>query len=176
MNSANFKSVRLCINLFLFVLSSFGTIRVKAFEIDFSRRQLEFSEVQDQSRLPASVEVKKTNMSLVETVFDPSAPADDIVIMNTENGFVPSALRLKKDASYRIHVVNVNEKEKNISFVLEAFSEFHSTVFGIEKHFTVTPKKEGIYTFTCPETAAKGQLIIYSSENPRRRLASDGSQ
>lgn len=173
MSSVSFKSARRFINIILFTMCSFGTLRVKAFEIDFSRRQLEMSETRDESRLPASVEIRKENLSLVETVFDPSLPAEDVVIMQTESGFVPASLRLKRDGKYRIHIVNVNEKSKNVSFVLDSFSEFHSTVFGVEKSFIITPKKEGIYTFISPETSARGQLVIYSPEEGRRRLASD---
>jgi hypothetical protein len=148
-------------------------MRVKAFEIDFSRRQLELNQVRDESRIPASLETRKETLSLIETVSDPSLPAEDIVIIQTETGFVPSTLRLKRDRRYKIHVVNVNEKSKNVSFVMDSFSEFHSTVFGSETSFFITPKKEGIYSFISPETSAKGQLVIYSNEEKGRRPASD---
>ena len=173
MSSVSIKNARRFTNLFLFIFCSFVTMKVKAFEIDFSRRQLELNQIKDESRIPASVESISEKWSLVETALDPSLPAEDVVIMQTEKGFVPSTLRLKRDGRYRIHVVNVNHKNKNVSFVMDSFSEFHSTVFGSETSFFITPKKEGIYSFISPETSARGQLVIYSSEDKVRRLASE---
>lgn len=93
--------------------------------------------------------------------------------MNTEKGFVPAQVRLKKGGNYRIHVVNVNNKEKNVSFVLDAFSEHHNTVFGEQKTFHVTPKTDGIFSYQCPETAVQGKFIIYSdAATPDRMPAS----
>ncbi len=82
--------------------------------------------------------------------------------MNTDKGFVPETVRLKKGGNYRIHVVNVNGKEKNVSFVLDAFSEHHNTVFGEQKTFSVSPKTDGIFSYQCPETAVQGKFIIYT--------------
>ncbi len=166
MNFVNFKSVKLCTKLFLFCLFSFSTIRVKAWEVDFSRRQLDFQSVSDESRMPASTESSE-RISLVEQVIDPQELPQDVVILSTDKGFVPDQIRLRKNGVYKIHVVNVNSAQKNTSFVMEAFSEFHATSFGVQKTFQVSPKKEGVYGFHCPETATKGRLVIYDS-SPRR--------
>ncbi|MBV2168376.1 MAG: cupredoxin domain-containing protein [Bdellovibrio sp.] len=132
-----------------------------AWEVDFSRRQVEFNRVKNEDRLPASIQ-EDQSVSILSKVFESVEPTQDIVIMNTDKGFVPDTVRLKKGSNYRIHVVNVNGKEKNVSFVLDAFSEHHNTVFGEQKTFYVTPKTDGIFSYQCPETAVQGKFIIYS--------------
>jgi plastocyanin len=117
--------------------------------------------VKNDDRTPASTKVSESS-SILSQVFDSAEPAQDIVIMNTDKGFVPDTVRLKKGGNYRIHVVNVNQKEKNVSFILDAFSEHHNTIFGEQKTFNVTPKTDGIFSYQCPETAIQGKFIIYS--------------
>lgn len=166
MNSVSFKSVKLCTKLFLFIIFSFSTIKVKAWEVDFSRRQVDFKSISDESRLPASSESSE-KLSLVEQIIDPQELPQDIVVLSTDKGFVPDQIRLKKHGVYKIHVVNVNATQKNTSFVLDAFSEFHATSYGVQKTFQIRPKKEGIFSFNCPETAIAGKLVIYDS-SPRK--------
>jgi plastocyanin len=132
-----------------------------AWEIDFSRRQVEFNKVKNEDRLPASIQ-EDQSATILNKVFESVEPTQDIVIMNTEKGFIPDTVRLRKGNNYRVHIVNVNGKEKNVSFVLDAFSEHHNTVFGEEKTFYVTPKTDGIFSYQCPETAVQGKFIIYS--------------
>ncbi|UXR64708.1 cupredoxin domain-containing protein [Bdellovibrio bacteriovorus] len=143
--------------LCLLLLSSVAN----AWEVDFSRRQVEFNKVKNEDRLPASVQ-EDQSVNILSKVFDSVEPTQDIVIMNTDKGFVPEQVRLKKGGNYRIHIVNVNNKEKNVSFVLDAFSEHHNTVFGEQKTFFVNPKTDGIFSYQCPETAVQGKFIIYS--------------
>ncbi len=168
MNSASIKTVRLFISIFVF----FGSIHIKAWEIDLTRRQIDFEKVKDESRTPAStMEVKES--SLFESVFESTGPTQEIVIMNTENGFIPETIKLKKGHNYKFHVVNVNDKNKNVSFSFEAFSENHNTLFGKPKTFKINPKLEGIYSFNCPETEIKGKVIIVSDD---RKLASEKTE
>lgn len=96
------------------------------------------------------------------TSFDASEPVTELVIMNTQNGFVPNTVRLRKDVKYKLHVVNVNEKEKNISFVLDGFSEHQSTYYGKVKSFYLQPTREGVYSFNCPETSIEGRLVVFA--------------
>lgn len=165
MSFVNSKIVQSCIKTITIV---FATQTVFAWEIDFSRRQIDFSRVQNEDRLPASVQQEQT-ITPLSRVLDSIEPAQDIVIMNTEKGFVPHTVHLKKGSNYRIHVVNINGKEKNISFVLDAFSEHHNTVFGEQKTFTVTPKTDGIFSYQCPETAVQGKFIVFSDESVANR-------
>lgn len=134
-----------------------------AWEVDLSRRQVDFDRVTDQSRLPASAKSAES-VDLLEKVFDSVEPAQDVVIMNTEKGFVPEAVHLRQGGTYRIHVVNVNSKEKNVSFVMDAFSEHHNTVYGQAKSFTVTPKADGVFAFQCPETSLQGRVVVVPGE------------
>ena len=171
MNSASFKIVKSCTKALL--AFSFVTPTAQAWEVDFSRRQVQFDSVKNEDRLPASLKEDQSE-AILSRVFDSVEPAQDIVIMNTSKWFVPETVRLRKGGNYRIHVVNVNGKEKNVSFVLDAFSEHHSTLFGEQKTFTVTPKTDGIFSYQCPETAVQGKFIIYSdSTSGERKPASE---
>lgn len=164
MNSANFKIAARCIKTLTFTFALLATTgKTQAWEIDFSRRQLDFQKVEDQNRLPASAPVKEST-SLLSQVFDSAEPTQDIVITNTEKGFVPNKLRLRKGGNYKIHIVNINAKEKNVSFVMDAFSESHNTVYGNMRSFTITPKQAGTFSYLCPETAEQGQITIYADE------------
>lgn len=145
--------------------------------VDFSRRQDQMGSQQGarvteaastiggmtpmQDRGPASVQSQDKN--IFERVFDAAAPTQDIVIINTEQGFMPNTVRVKEGAQYRLVVVNVNEKARNVSFVLDAFSEHHATFYGQVKTFYINPKKEGVYTFLSPETSAQGRLVVHPS-------------
>ncbi len=161
MSLQSFKIAKSFTRVLLFLFAFNVQVKVKAWEVDMSRRQKELSK----SRVPASIvdEAKTENPSnLLTHFFDSIDPTQEIVIINTPNGFVPSAIRLKKGMNYKIHIVNVNDKQKNSSFILEAFSEHHATYFGQEKNFTVSPKAEGIFSFQCPETAHQGKIIVFT--------------
>lgn len=175
MNFVNFKIVRICISSILkqplcktsliFLMSS-GLSVAFALEVDFSRRQVGFTKVENENRIPAGT-FEDESTSIVSKVFDGSGfeaidPAQDIVIMNTDKGFIPEVINLKKGNNYRMHIVNINGKEKNVSFVMDAFSEHHNTFYGEQKAFTVSPKIDGIFSFQCPETAMQGKLVVYS--------------
>lgn len=144
--------------------------------VDFSRRQQQ-TRTQD-LREPASVtgempvavpanpnaqEQAGSNPSFFESLFQPGDIAQEIVVLNTEKGFVPSTIRVKKGLNYQIHIVNVNDKEKNVSFVLDSFSEHHATYYGKLKSFVIRPQKEGVYKFVSPETSAQGKLVVIPS-------------
>lgn len=170
MSFVSFRIVQPCTKIVLMLLISSTAL---AWEVDFSRREVQFSKVKNEDRLPASVQ-EDQSAEILTRVFDTVEPTQDIVIMNTEKGFVPAQVRLKKGGNYRIHVVNVNSREKNVSFVLDAFSEHHNTVFGEQKTFHVTPKTDGIFSYQCPETAVQGKFIIYSDAGAAdRRPASN---
>lgn len=161
------------IRITLFVVFSAINVKVKAWEIDFSRRQIEFNKVED-VRMPASVVEEESAASLISKITKQVEPSQDIVILNTENGFIPEVIKLKKDVNYNIHVVNVNSKDKNVSFLLDAFSQSHSTVFGMQKVFAITPRTEGIFSYQCPETSKQGKFVIVG-DKPTRKVASDES-
>jgi hypothetical protein len=155
--------------------------------VDFSRRTPKVREAdldqpsQADNRHPASLEPGATGGSANTTILDepqeqprvkgaldvlldPGEPMQDVVILQTDHGFVPAVVRVRKNGRYRLSVVNVNEKEKNVSFILDAFSEHDATYYGKIKTFTIEPKKEGTYSFQSPETAAEGKLIVFSPQ------------
>ncbi len=131
-------------------------------KVDLSRRQKVLRDHETQNRR-ANPNAAETERGLFDVVFESGEPLQEFVILNTEKGFLPSIIRMRKGAKYLLHVVNVNEKEKNISFVLDAFSEHHSTFYGKVKSFRVEPKKEGVYSYQCPETSVEGRVVVYSA-------------
>ncbi|MEO0336488.1 MAG: hypothetical protein AAF202_08840, partial [Pseudomonadota bacterium] len=50
--------------------------------------------------------------------------------------------------------------------VLDTFSQHHATYYGEVKSFHLNPKKEGVYSFVCPETSAQGKLVVVSPSSP----------
>ncbi len=133
-------------------------------KIDLSRRQKTVQRTESQEE--ASKAVTVGDRTIMDSIFDSTEPQQEIVLLNTEKGFVPSSIRLKKGLKYMIHVVNVNDKEKNVSFVLDAFGEHHATYFGKITSFRLDPKKEGVYSFQCPETSLEGRLTVINPPAP----------
>lgn len=159
-------------------------------KVDFSRRQeltrrLDLRAPASSSEMPQVVDrpgggqmisvdpPKYEQPTVLETLFESKDIAQEIVVLHTEKGFIPSNVQVKKGLTYKIDVVNVNEKEKNVSFVLEAFSEHHATYYGQIKSFLIRPQKEGVYRFVSPETAAQGKLVVYPGGLENRVPASN---
>ncbi|MGE4132431.1 MAG: cupredoxin domain-containing protein [Bdellovibrionales bacterium] len=149
-------------------------------KVDFSRRssatrEKDIREPASTGELPVSVEVAPENQrpGFFESLFQSSDVAQEIVVLNTDKGFVPSTIRVKKGLNYEIHVVNVNEKEKNVSFVMDSFSEHHATYYGKIKTFVIRPQKEGVFRFVSPETSAQGKLVVYPAGKESRQPASE---
>ncbi len=163
-----------CTKIALIVLFTASTSM--AWDIDLSRRRKSVTkkEAEPTIQTQSSSESKGAELGFLETILPAGASAQEVVILSTETGFVPKTVRLKKDTPYTVYVVNVNEKEKNVSFILDSFSEHHGTYFGKIKKFEINPKKEGIYSFMCPETSAEGRMVVYIGDAPARGLSSQG--
>jgi plastocyanin len=159
-SSVNFKTVKLFTKIFIFILLG---AQAQSWDVDLSRRKLDFERVVDQNRLPAS-EIGQTSVFKIEELIPPSQATQDIVILNTEKGFVPEKIVVRKGEAYRIHLVNVHSEKKNISFILDDFAESHNTPFAQEKQFELKPKKVGEFSFHCPETSFNGRVIVIDSE------------
>lgn len=175
MNFVNIKTVRLFISVGLLL----GLNLSWAWDVDFSRRRHQFSQIQDEqnkqaSRGPASVEAEEPPgiKEGLTAVFANVGSSQDIVLLNTEKGFVPDTLNLVQGFSYKIHVVNLNKKHKNGSFVLDDFGQSRSTVYSESVEFKITPKTEGVFSFVSPESANKGRIIVVPAS---RRPAGHGS-
>lgn len=182
MSSVNFKTeknyTKSFMKAFLFSLFFFMQVKVHAeWNIDLSRRQTDFSRIENQ-RMPTTtnmdVSTSKNDADILEAlkkVVNPVEPSQEIVILQTEKGFIPEMVHLKKGDVYKVHVVNLNLKEKNVSFVMDAFSQTHNTVYGAIKTFTVQPKIEGVYSFQSPETGFMGKVVI--TPDTVRKIASE---
>lgn len=147
----------------LIFLSLLGLQVAQAFEIDLSRRRRETNRKEG----AAPTVQQKTDGDYFLDLFNPAEPKQELVILNTEKGFVPGKVALRKGSRYTIHVVNVNEKEKNVSFILDAFSEHHSTFYGKIKTFEIKPVQEGVFTYQCPENSFEGKFVVFTPENVR---------
>lgn len=154
---------------FLFLSFYLLQVTVQAWEIDLSRRQVDFQRIQNY-RMPTStqsVEVKTTYKGSEQELLDTLrkaqiivSPSSDIVIMQTAKGFVPEKIELEKGHTYNIYVVNLNPYDKNVSFLMDSFSQAHNTVYGVPKNFQITPKVNGTYTYQSPETGVQGLLTV----------------
>jgi plastocyanin len=170
--------VKLCTSLLLLIFVS----RVHGdWQFDFSRRDAqtrsqdlrEPASTSSSVEMPVEVPAQAPPPTLLGSLFQNNQVAEEIVVLNTEKGFVPSTIRVKKGYNYQIHVVNVNEKEKNVSFVLDSFSEHHATFYGKIKSFVIRPQKEGVYKFVSPETSAQGKLVVIPENRETRVPASE---
>lgn len=142
--------------LFLMLLAETG----RAWDVDFSRRQKP-SRQKFTETTPAGPE--DTDSLVVKSVHKDRNVKDrqELVILNTNHGFVPAQVRMSKGFHYKIHVVNVNEDKKNVSFIMDGFNQHYATYFGQIKTFDVDPEKEGVFEFECPETTAMGKVVVF---------------
>ena len=174
MNTRNIILAKICSSAL--ILSAAVSARAD-WKVDFSRRTKESAT--QELREPASTDMPvqapagSPPPTFFESLFQTGDVAQEIVVLLTEKGFVPSSIRVKKGLNYQIHVVNVNEKEKNVSFVLDSFSEHHATFYGKIKSFVIRPQKEGVYKFVSPETSAQGKLVVFPSGPETRVPASE---
>ena len=162
----------------LFAFFFFAHLKSHAgWSIDLTRRQVDFNRITDQ-RMPAS-QLKQPPVATsgmanpsnevveaIKNIVNPIVPSQDIVIVQNENGFVPSTIQLKKDEVYQIYILNLNSKEKNTSFLLESFDQSHATFFGVMKSFKINPKMDGVFSYQSPETGAEGKIVVVDGRKP----------
>ena len=181
MNSVNFKIVKHYTSTFVraFVFAFFFLVQVKVHaqivEAGDNKDAITAPQSESKAVMPTQNLISKPGeantrqkdseiLKAIHKAVQPVEPTNQIVILNTEKGFVPDKIRLKKGEAYKIHVVNINMSEKNISFIMDSFTQSHNTVFATEKTFNIEPQVEGIYSYQCPETGVQGQLIVVSDE------------
>ena len=151
--------------LCLLLLLSVSFAHAEGWKIDFSRRTKDLPK-EDLQRMEIGSDAsssRKEDVTMLEAIIPAGEPMQEVVILNTDKGFVPATIRVRQGLNYKINIVNVNEKEKNVSFVLDSFSEHHATYYGKIKSFMIRPKQEGIFTFNSPETSAQGKIVVYPS-------------
>ncbi len=174
------EHMMLFMKVFLFTFFYFAHVKVHAgdWTIDLSRRQTDFKRIQN-TRMPASnipvsfdeksaVKNDSEILQAIKAAVNPLVPSQEIVIIQNESGFVPNQISLKANEVYKIHIVNLNTKEKNVTFLMDSFSQAHNTVYGVEKSFTIQPKLEGVFSYQSPETGAMGKLVIVSDPVTRK--------
>lgn len=161
------------IKLILFTVFYLVQVKVHAkWDVDLTRRQTDLKKIEN-LRMPASVvsvdpTINADNndkssseiIAALKRMANLSAPSKDIVIIQTEDGFIPSTLNVQKNQTYQIYVVNLNSKEKNVSFLMDSFSQSHNTVFGNVRSFKINPNVEGVFSYQSPETGAAGKLVV----------------
>jgi hypothetical protein len=106
---------------------------VQAWEIDFSRRTTETNSIASETLpWPSSQRLNDDFLSEspLKQMFTSIDVGQTISLLHTEEGFIPNTLRLKKDNAYKLYVVNVNEKFKNVSFILDSFGQSFGIYFG----------------------------------------------
>jgi plastocyanin len=201
----NFKTVKnytkAFLRGFLFAFFYFAQVKVHAFDVDLSRRQpasMNPAPAQNLNGSPDAL-IKAPTKNLIsqpQTAANqefitrqndteilkalkkavlPSDPTNEIVILNTETGFIPEKVRIRKGETYKVHIVNLNMKEKNVSFLMDSFTQSHNTVYGVKKTFNIEPQVEGIYSYQCPETGIQGQMIVVTEPNEKFRKPSSVS-
>lgn len=196
MNSVNFKTVSNYIKLFtraaLFTFCFFAQVKVHAQIVEAGDNKDSITVPHSESKVvmptqavivkPGDVNTKIKDEQILKAIrkaVQPVEPSNQIVILNTEKGFIPDHVRVKKGEAYKVHIVNINMREKNVSFIMDSFTQSHNTVYGIEKTFNIEPQVEGIYSYQCPETGLQGQLVVVSEEAPllkresKRKMASE---
>lgn len=150
--------------IFLFIFS-FGFINSAYAEwnIDFSRRYQDILRRDKEEPIMRDVASDEMSSGFLDLILDKEAPIQELAIVNTDSGFIPNRVNIKMGYRYKINLVNVNKKNRNVSFMMDDFSEHHGTYYGEKVSFMITPHKEGVYSFLCPETAARGSLVVYNA-------------
>lgn len=145
----------------------------RAWDVDFSRRRKQLQQKEVQVPMTSVAEQiqplpEEAKPDLLDRLFPATLPSQEVVILQTEEGFMPKSVRLMRGQKYKISIVNVNAKEKNTSFVLDAFQQYHSTFYGKVKSFELVPTAEGVFTFQSPETSFEGRVVVVGAPTLRQ--------
>ena len=169
MNLWTLRIVRLFTNLgAVFSVALFVGLPAEGWDVDFSRRAKQTeNKMVEELRWPSGMKTAEELFAdrPMNEIFQSVEPAQSIVVLNTDNGFIPDTIRLRKDANYKIFIANVNSQFKNASFILDSFGQTHGTFFGQPKSFDLIAKATGVFTFLCPETGAQGKFIVISDKD-----------
>ncbi len=173
MNSVNFKTVKNFTRGFLFAFFYFAQVKVHATGqgatgVDTASVASPKSLIGKPSHMAAKQTADQEILEAIKKAVKPTEPTREIVILNTEGGFIPDKVMVKKGEAYKVHIVNLNMKEKNVSFLMDSFTQSHNTVYGIRKSFNIEPQVEGIFSYQCPETGIQGQMVVIPEVNSRK--------
>jgi hypothetical protein len=153
----DFKVTSIFIIVLLILIAQSG----KTWDVDFSRRQKNTGAF----TAPSDSIKNEGDTFLVKSAHKDKDVGlrQELVILNTQKGFIPSQVRLVKGQHYKIHVVNVNEEKKNVSFIMDGFDQHYATYYGQIKTFNLDPDKEGVFEFECPETTYMGKAVVFGT-------------
>lgn len=171
MNSVNFKTVKNFTRSFLFAFFYFAQVKVHAAAVE-TPKALQNKPAQMTAMQSSDEEI----LQAIKKAVQPTEPTREIVILNTESGFIPDKIRIKKGEAYKVHIVNLNMKEKNLSFLMDSFTQSHNTIFGVRKSFNIEPQVEGIFSYQCPETGIEGQLVVVPDVKPGQRAVASAPE
>lgn len=136
-------------------------------EVDLSRRQKQGLTLQ------RGDSISEDEHNVIEKVMGSFVESNQpIALLHGDTGFIPSTITVKVGMSYKFHVVNVSEKNRNVSLVFDDFSQNHGLYFGKMKTFELAPRVSGIFHFKCPETGATGRLVVIPKEEKNLSMVS----
>ncbi|MBC7421800.1 MAG: cupredoxin domain-containing protein [Bdellovibrio sp.] len=171
MNSVNFKTVKNFTRGFLFAFFYFAQVKIHAAGLSAAEAPKTLTD--KPAQMAAKQSADEEILQAIKKAVQPTEPTKEIVILNTESGFIPDKVRVKKGEAYKVHIVNLNMKEKNVSFLMDSFTQSHNTIFGVRKSFNIEPQVEGIFSYQCPETGIQGQMVVVPEVSSRKTASSE---
>ena len=107
MNLWTLRVVRLFTNLgAVFSVALFVGLPAEGWDVDFSRRAKQTeNKMVEELRWPSGMKTAEELFAdrPMNEIFQSVEPAQSIVVLNTDNGFIPDTIRLRKDANYKIN-------------------------------------------------------------------------
>lgn len=160
----------------LFLVSVFlvtSTIRfeIQALEIDWSKRSGTRAITRTPQSEPASAIPKSIAPAWIGEVFETPRPSQEVVLIHTSTGFVPSQIVIDTTRNYELHVVNVSDTVKTASFFIDHFGVQKGMPYASVQKVQLRPKQAGKFSIFSPETNFEAQLIVLDlnkkvSQNP----------
>ena len=130
---------------------------------NLDRSGIGLSKTQDKknSRLPAQTHSPQSaNRQPNQGVSRILSRGGEVVIVLTEQGFVPQKLMLERGKIYDVYLVNINEKMKLSSFFIDEFGVQGSLPHAQMRKISLTPKVSGEFFILSPESGALVQILV----------------
>jgi len=153
---------RRCILLSAFLLTSTAKVEIKAIQSSTS------------SRLPASLteegvhpRSQQRSDFQARDIFQAPRSSKEVVLLHTENGFVPKSLILDTEHVFELTVVNVNAKTKAASFFIDEFGVQQAMPFAETRKVHLRPKQVGKYFVVSPESGHEAFINVIEHKKSR---------
>jgi|GEM_PF-5798791 len=180
---------------FLFIIFSVIQIQVKALEVDWSKRistrnmTTSFSSGSPHPspssfstapfRQPATSQDSVTvtiddstavNQEWLNEVFQGPREVQQIVVLHTQEGFLPKQVMMNTSTRYELILVNVHPSQKLASYFLDDMGvQEESMPFGEVKKIILVPKKAGVYSLYSPESGWDAQVVVIDLAKPLKK-------